>query len=447
MKKSLIVFAFLLLILPLISSIQIDVKDEFKQGESLIAKISGEFLQPILKENIFFYRDVYTAVPFEFELLKIENNYFIFTDSLDKTSGNYSIIIEDSEYYVAGGKTSLEDISINFSISGNYADFSVKPGVSAKEGPFSLEIQNLKEEQITVYVNKNSVFDEEEKGFFESLFGSSGDKSQQGQPFTFDAGETKKITLEFENLTKSELRKVILSTSDFSTEVFVYSIYSGQEPKEEIKRIKFDVEVHNVSLIKDSESQIILLLKNLGTTTFENVTFEISDSLKDYAVLNKTFVEDFETDDFEQIILVLKSKGKPEKIQGSVKARTNDEIYAYSEIYLEIVESFIPKENLTGVDSKQKNELCGELNGTICEAGKEICQGEKTKSSDTDSCCLGQCVEKQESNTGKIIAWSIIILFLLIYIWFYLKKYKKTSRKLDLLEVAEGKGIGKRQNK
>ncbi|MEK6844719.1 MAG: hypothetical protein AABX44_00520, partial [Nanoarchaeota archaeon] len=77
MKKWWIIFAFVILVLPLMSAIQIDTDSELNQGETLVVKFSGEFYKPILENNVYFYRNIYTAVPLEFELLKIEGDYYI----------------------------------------------------------------------------------------------------------------------------------------------------------------------------------------------------------------------------------------------------------------------------------------------------------------------------------------------------------------------------------
>ena len=102
-EKSWIIFAFVLLSISLVSSIQIDIDSELNQGETLVVKFSGEFYKPILENNVYFYRDTYIAVPIEFELLKIEGDYYISACESGKIP-NYSLVIKNSEYSVAGGQ-------------------------------------------------------------------------------------------------------------------------------------------------------------------------------------------------------------------------------------------------------------------------------------------------------------------------------------------------------
>src|SRR3989344_8822809 len=109
MEKKAMLVMFVLVVLPLISAVQVDMKNEFSQGETLILKISGNFLEPIKEGEVYFYRE-YTKIPFEFELLKIEGDYYIYAPTSSKIPSNYSIKIKNSEYYIEGGKTSKEDI-------------------------------------------------------------------------------------------------------------------------------------------------------------------------------------------------------------------------------------------------------------------------------------------------------------------------------------------------
>ncbi len=54
--KKIFFIILLILILPAISAIEFDMKAEFAQGETLMAKVSGNFIEPIINENIFLYR-------------------------------------------------------------------------------------------------------------------------------------------------------------------------------------------------------------------------------------------------------------------------------------------------------------------------------------------------------------------------------------------------------
>ena len=438
MKRVLIILAIFLLF-PLISAIQIDSNSELNLGETLVVKFSGNFYEPILENNVYFYRNTYTAVPLEFELLKIEGDYYLSASTLSKTPGNYSLIIKNSKYSVAGGQKSSNDIIINFTILEDFAEFSTNPGIQIlanSQDSFYLEIQNLKDNQITVSVDKNpSIEQEEQGGFFESLFGSNEDTSAENQ-FVFKTNEKKQIKLEFENLTETGLRTIQLSSGNFTQNVFVYVL--SAEEKLEAEKIYFEQKFFNISLATNSETEIILYLKNSGAKDFENVTLVIPDSLKEYVSVSPDFFEFFENNETQKIILNFSSKSNSETISGAIKAQTSDNAFAYVDISIEIIEGFVPEDSVVNQNELPKiTKMCEELNGSFC-AKSQKCSGEQVTASN-GICCLAECVEKKKSPAGKIIGWIIVAILVALYIWFYLNKYKKTKSKINLLEIAEGK--------
>ena len=152
--KKLVFLLLILLIFPIISAIEFDVKEEFSQGETLIAKVSGNFLIPLQRENVFFYRE-HVRIPVEYDIKKINNDYYIYALLLGKDSRNYSIALENIRYMQIG-EVSEEDVVKNFTINNQTADFSVNPGF-VSGGEFSLAVQNLKDKQITINVNVGNI--------------------------------------------------------------------------------------------------------------------------------------------------------------------------------------------------------------------------------------------------------------------------------------------------
>ena len=463
MKKKAIIIVLALLMFPLISAIQMDIKKEFRQGEILIAKISGSFLEPIKENEIYFYRG-YTQVPFEFELIKIKGDYYISASTKNKAAGNYSLIIKDSEYYVEGGKTSKEDIKSEFLVVGEYADFSVSPGVQiSSEGEFSLELQNLKNNEITVTLGDEITASPKEEnasgqiGFFDFLFGggknNATNKSSEitGQVISISgndnlnsqiilkSGEIKKIDFEFRDIPDETLKKLSLTSDGFSQEIIIYVLSSKKTPRQETSNIFFEQNFFNISISTSANATRIAYLKNNGETIFENVTFEISDSLKEYIALEPDLIEDFESNKTEKINLIISSKNESETIIGLIKAKTSNSFYAYLDISLQIIPGYVPANqtrNYTNNETPFILKPCRELGGRICGSGKEC---NITAEFSTDGgCCLGICIEKKKNPAGRIIAIAILVFLIVAYVWFYIKKYKKAKSKPDLLKVAEG---------
>ncbi|MFH1326720.1 MAG: hypothetical protein ABIH59_01170 [archaeon] len=149
MKRE-IVF-LVLFILPVISAASIEMNSDYSQGETIIAKVSGNFIDIIQEENIFFYRGhVSTAV--NYELAKLGEDYYIKADLTGKIPGNYSLKIENIRYYKAGQVTE-EDIVANFSISSGFADFSINLGFIIENKDFSITAKNLQDSSITISIN------------------------------------------------------------------------------------------------------------------------------------------------------------------------------------------------------------------------------------------------------------------------------------------------------
>ena len=92
--KKLIIILILLLIFPLISSVEFETKTEFDQGETLVAVVSGNFLDQVTRDKIFFYRE-HVRIPVVYEVGKINDDFYIYAMLTGKEQGNYSVKIKD----------------------------------------------------------------------------------------------------------------------------------------------------------------------------------------------------------------------------------------------------------------------------------------------------------------------------------------------------------------
>ena len=81
MKRMFFIIIALLFLIPLTTAVNIDMKTNFSQGETFIAKISGDFYYSISKENIIFDEGhVRTSIiPF---VTKINNDFYIYAQLL-----------------------------------------------------------------------------------------------------------------------------------------------------------------------------------------------------------------------------------------------------------------------------------------------------------------------------------------------------------------------------
>lgn len=194
MKKSL-VFILILLIFPIVSSLDFDMKTNFSQGETFLAKISGDFSKSIAEQDITFYRrHMQTSlIP---EIIEINKEIYIYASLYEKIPDNYSIIVgEDSR---------------NFTITDEIADFSINPGFIITSKDFSVEVKNLQNSQITI---KHNFHDDEDS-------------------LALDLGETKKINFEIEEIEQTTLENLELSTEKLKYEIPVYIFVTLAETAE-----------------------------------------------------------------------------------------------------------------------------------------------------------------------------------------------------------------------
>ncbi len=418
MKKGLIILIILLLIFPVISAVEFSMKTEFSQGETLMAKVSGNFLEPILKENIFFYRG-HVRISMDSYVTKINDNFYIYASLIGKTPNNYSIVIKNAKYYIQGGQISEEDVAKEFLISNSTADFSINPGFVLTKSNFFIEARNLQDAQITIKINTNKTTD---KGFFSFLVEDEPENS-----IILKAGEIKKINFEISNITQPILETVELSTDNLKYEIPVY-IYAGEgESEKGLKAFNFEPSELNISLSTNSNTTRVIYLYNAGEETLKNISLSVSDSLSQYASLSIKNITELEKNSSVKIELFFLSDDKEKIIEGQIKAKESQGIYAYSAISLNFLKSYVPLEQ-----NKTSTANCLDIKGVICPSG-EKCDKETIYAKD-GVCCLGTCKKIEKSSTGKIIGWTILLIVVIFLIWFFKKKYKRVKREVNLFE-------------
>lgn len=405
-KKSFLILTILFL-LPIISAVEFDMKTEFDQGETLIAKVSGNFLEPILKENIFFYRG-HVRIPIEYDVAKINEEFYIYALLSGKIQSNYSIEIKDVRY-MKGAEISEEDIIKEFSITNNTADFSVNPGFIITKEDFFIEVQNLQDKKINITIKDEDI------------------------SLTLKSGEIKKINFELNEIEEPVFKTAELSSENLNYEIPVY-LFLDKEPVKKEKKFKFEPSKLEISMSTDSETKRIIYLYNIGEETLENLSLYISDSLMPYVLFSLEEFEELEPDSNIKLEIYFTSDSEEKIIEGRITAE-EENLYAYSDITLTFIEDYIP---LNDEESEpiQTTQTCEEMQGVICQEGEE-CDEELVYAKD-DVCCLGTCKKTEKSSTGKIIGWAIIGIVLVFLIWFFKKRYRGAKRGVDLFKIAKG---------
>ncbi|HJX50504.1 MAG TPA: hypothetical protein VJ438_03510, partial [Candidatus Nanoarchaeia archaeon] len=147
MKKNwVMLLSLVLLVLPLVSSMSLEMKDSFGQEETLMAKISGDLISPPLRENIFLYRG-HVKVAIDAYVAKINEDYYIYAPLSGKAPLNYSLVIKGIEY-TKGTKKISEDLIKNFTVREDYAPFAITPGFVVSKNDFTITLENFLDDDL-----------------------------------------------------------------------------------------------------------------------------------------------------------------------------------------------------------------------------------------------------------------------------------------------------------
>ncbi len=414
--KKIIITLIILLLFPLISSVEFETNEEFDQGETLLAVISGNFLDQITRDNIFFYKE-HVRIPMIYEVGKINNDFYIYAMLTGKEQGNYSVVIKEVRYN-RGVEIVDEDIVKNFTITENTADFSLNPGFIIASEDFFLEVQNLQEERITIQIDTPEEFISESS-------------------LELRSGETKRINFELNeqawNLS-SVFEEIELSSENTSYSVPV-SVMSNASITEEEQELNFKFEPHivEVSLATDSDSKRIVYILNTGDTA-EDIFISVSPLLEPFVIVSPQEINTLEKNSTERVEIFITSGTEELIVEGQIVASTENFTSSLI-LVLDFIKDFIPEEP---EDEEVIITTCAQIDGIICEDG-ERCTG-KTNPTKDGICCFAPavCEEIPKSQTGKIIGWAVVIVVILFLFWFF-KKYKKVKPKVDLIKIGKGK--------
>jgi len=395
--------------IPSITAIEVSMNPKYSQGETLLAKFSGNFIDQINEENVFFYINN-TAIPMIFDVVKINDDFYVYALlASDQEPGNYSIRIKGIRYYKATQIVSDEIIS-NFTVLGERAAFSVNPGVLITNSDFSVELENLKDSAITIKINNP-----------ESITSESS--------ILLNTGQKKLVSFTLDNSASRGLTNIDFSSGNTSYKMPVYLDTNISEPKEEQNqelKMEFQPKTANISLTTNSSSKKILYLKNTGTSTLEDISFNISSQLEKYISLSPKKINSLEPGKLKQIEIEISSGSEEVSIEGKIIAYTKNISTSFT-LTLNLIKDFIPSETKV-----EKNpaivSLCEDLGGVICADNLE-CSGDIVRSKNGD-CCIAPfvCQEPKKSSSGKIIGWGILVLVFIFIIWFFKIRYKRVHR-------------------
>ena len=329
------------------------------------------------------------------------------------------MVINDVKYFQIN-KVLTGDLVKNFSISNNTADFSVNPGFLTTSENFSLEVQNLQDNSITIN---------------EEVINSSGNLVPDKNSVTLSSGAKEKIYFSVFNQSNSSLNTIKLSTGNLEYSLPVYVFSTTQ--KSFGKNFALEPAIINFTMATNSNQESIIYLKNTGGSDISNVSITISDSLLPYVSISQNELDNLYKNSTKKIYLNFSSGEDSKKVEGQIVASTGNELFSYIPVYLNFLPDYIPSSGNSSSGSNESGNLpqysqtCSQLGGNICKSNEE-CSANVVYASDS-VCCLSACAPVKTSSTGKLFGWIIIFFVLVFVIWFYLKKYKGEKRVVNLL--------------
>jgi hypothetical protein len=388
------------------------MKDTFQKDETLIARVSGNFFETVSKEDISFFRGhVRTSIiP---TVLKIEKDFYIYAQLDGKTSENYSMVIEGVKHF-EGRELVETDISKNFTIDSTQASFSINPGSISTNADFSIEVGNLLDNEIEVLIGT-------EVGFENMI-------TPEANTLTVGFNSKKNIDFFMGENEGANLTHIEFSLGNFSYEIPVF-LMTGTFV-EETKEMILENSV-TATIATNSVTNRVLYLRNPGKTKIENISLLISESLAPYVSLSVYEIDSLDENSSERIDVYISSGDFSVIVLGEIIVVSDDNVFSTSaDVFLEFTPDFIPEnldededEGEIEIIENRSSESCGDIGGIICSENQE-CSGETNNAKD-GICCLATCNKIEESSSGKIIGWTIIILIGLLLVWFYFKKYSK----------------------
>jgi len=435
MKNKIFILAFsMILILPFCSSAAIDMKSSYNLGETFLAKISGNFLQPLSGQSVSFYRR-HMPTTMDVSLTKISDVYYIYGQiSPSKIPDNYSLVISRVKY-LQGGRVKDDNLFYNFSITNETADFSIEPAALATSSDFSIILQNLKDETMSVSVSFSNESDS--LGGFLSFFTATEENSEKTLSFSLSPEETKSVNFDLDDLVAGE------NTIKFKSENLEYLLPVMVLKEKENQKFNFEESDINLSLEVNSSKSEKVMLFNYGKDSIENISLSLSNSLKPYINLSTDLIDELEKNSSTGITLTI-LLNKTIRVEGYLKAEHEEEtrtlpIYLDSGKNISVIANYTDNTSSnTPISNNSEEELpkisqtCAEAGGTPC-GGDMSCEGKYVDAKD-DKCCIGNCYKPSSSNK-KILGWSILILSILILIGFLALKYIRTKNRINLHKV------------
>ncbi len=406
--KKVLVLIWVILFFGVVSGLSIDTeKDVFSKGETFMATLEGNILEPISKSDVSFNRG-HVQIPLEYDIVKLEDKHYIYA-ILQYNAEDLNLEIEDV-YFKENNEIKTENLIKNFSVGNTTADFYVRPGFVSVSDDFEIEFYN----------NLNSEIDIEYS--LANVSKSVSVRAQEGEDVGIDTSGIFSTGVYF----------MEVSSGDTSYSVPVYFVASEteqefpDEPVTDDARIRFDLDEIQAELKKDERNIFAVNLKNTGGEIAEEIVVYVEGI--EGVELNVNDIGSLGVGEEVEIEISIE-QGDVGEFSGIVVAEglnTSDEI---------LLNIKVGGENVVPSSSVKGEKSCSELGGQKCTT----CYGYNVPSSE-GLCCIGSC-EPEAENEG--INWwaigivSLILVGIFLFLWLRMRKTKGASSG-DILKKKAG---------
>ncbi|MBT4135857.1 hypothetical protein HOD75_04970 [archaeon] len=389
----LVLFLFTILFIPFISAIDITLsKENYQPRETLQAEIIGNFVS-LTADNILLYEQgVPRSTPAISDLTYQDNTYYFYA-ILPNKQANFSLKIENAEYYDQENIIS-DTITKDFEIkTTNQSSLQINPGFIVSEESFSINVKSLNENQ-------------DVKLDFENIT----------QTHTIIQEDEKTI-----ELTSIKKQSSTLKIDDYNIPIFITS-EPITPPIPQSRDLKFTPTELTAKVISNQDYFFRVILENIGNKNLTNLQFS-----SDIAtIIEPSVIPLINSKTKEFINLTVKVPETQDNFTGEITLTYLDNTQQLKlPILFEIIETqeeinLTPTETPVGLN-------CDEF-GIICDSD-EICDGSITKSLQ-GNCCIGNCiVEPEPSNYGMIFLGILILLVVAFFGFIIYRRFKKKKIK------------------
>ncbi|MEK6883543.1 MAG: hypothetical protein AABY22_28200 [Nanoarchaeota archaeon] len=408
--KRISIFIFLLLFLPTIFALEVQIKDNYNRGETLILKISGIIDSNVFPENIFLYKGL-SRIPVLYDVAKLQNEVYVYA-ILPETSGNYTIKIKDVTYR-DGTKVITSDIERNFSISDNLAIFNVNPGYLVTNGNFSIKAHNLHNLLINIKVN--------------SIFISPSD-------IIVKTGEEKNLEFKIPEGINATIYNIELSSQGTSYSIPILMTKSTPITLEK-RSFRLSPSVLNLSLVQGDKKTFIAYIYNTGQKDITNISL-FTEDFDNTVVLDTTEIATLPAGQNQKIKLFI-YPNQTRTLRGNIVAET-EELTTNLQLTLNIYKdnSQIQENESERQNYYEEDRTCRNINGVFCSQNQKcICNETVVKGGRCEeqflegTCCLGSCQiisEPEKKSKSSLLGWFIVLILVVAVFWFLRKQFSKS---------------------